>query len=302
MEAEAFSIVCDGCGLPASPEHIAARMERLELVTRFRPIHIHLLFVAFDPMPRLEDDFYKPPESRDFFDSFLSAMNISPDAEGRGPHLETAEISPQAESTGRDAGPAMLLEFQRRGYYLTYLSECPVTPEHSANVHAARRSRDQDQLQRLKPTEGESGSAGLKPGPPRRSETSTHGTTNVEVKREVTNLGITHDAANLGISRGAANLGIDGTQVSAARECISRLAPTLIKRIRFNYRPKHVVLLGTHLSPLIGVFEDAGLGPLLLLDRGAPLTIPGTGDGSSLALFRRAVNIETPFSTTSSGL
>jgi len=284
MEAEAFSIVCDGCGLPASPEHIAARMERLELVTRFRPIHIHLLFVAFDPMPRLEDDFYKPPESRDFFDSFLSALNISPDAEGRGPHLETAEISPQAESTGRDAGPAMLLEFQRRGYYLTYLSECPVTPEHSANVHAARRSRDQDQLQRLKPTEGESGSAGLKPGPPRRPETSTHGTTNVEVKREV------------------ANLGIDGTQVSATRECISRLAPTLIKRIRFNYRPKHVVFLGTHLSPLIGVFGDAGLGPLLLLDRGAPLTIPGTGDGSSLALFRRAVNIETPFSTTSSGL
>ena len=230
MEAEAFSIVCDGCGLPASPEHIAARMERLELVTRFRPIHIHLLFVAFDPMPRLEDDFYKPPESRDFFDSFLSAMNLSPDAEGRGPRLETAEISPQAESTGRDPGPAMLLEFQRRGYYLTYLSECPVTPEHFANS------------------------------------------------------------------------GFDGAQVSNARECISRLAPTLIKRIRFNYRPKHVVLLGTHLSPLIGVFEDAGLGPLLLLDRGAPLTIPGTGDGSSLALFRRAVNIETPFSTTSSGL
>jgi len=230
MEAEAFSIVCDGCGLPASPEHIAARMERLELVTRFRPIHIHLLFVAFDPMPRLEDDFYKPPESRDFFDSFLSAMNLSPDAEGRGPRLETAEISPQAESTGRDPGPAMLLEFQRRGYYLTYLSECPVTPEHFANS------------------------------------------------------------------------GFDGAQVSNARECISRLAPTLIKRIRFNYRPKHVVLLGTQLSPLIGVFEDAGLGPLLLLDRGAPLTIPGTGDGSSLALFRRAVNIETPFSTTSSGL
>jgi len=284
MEAEAFSIVCDGCGLPASPEHIAARMERLELVTRFRPIHIHLLFVAFDPMPRLEDDFYKPPESRDFFDSFLSALNISPDAEGRWLRSGTAEISPQVELNGRDAGPAMLLEFQRRGYYLTYLSECPVTPEHSANVHAARRSRDQDQLQRLKPTEGESGSAGLKPGPPRRSETSTHGTTNVEVKREV------------------ANLGIDGTQVSATRECISRLAPTLIKRIRFNYRPKRVVLLGTHLSPLIGVFEDAGLGPLLLLDRGAPLTIPGTGDGSPLALFRRAVNIETPFSTTSSGL
>jgi hypothetical protein len=142
----------------------------------------------------------------------------------------------------------MLLEFQRRGYYLTYLSECPVTPEHFANV---------------------------------------------EVTRGMTNLGIAH---------GAVDSGIDGAQVSNARECISRLAPTLIKRIRFNYRPKHVVLLGTHLSPLMGVFEDAGLGPLLLLDRGAPLTIPGTGDGSSLTLFRRAVNIETPFATTSSGL
>jgi hypothetical protein len=113
---------------------------------------------------------------------------------------------------------------------------------------------------------------------------------------------VTRGMTNSGIAHGAADSGIDGAQVSAARECISRLAPTLIKRIRFNYRPKHVVLLGTHLSPLIGVFEDAGLGPLLLLDRGAPLTIPSTGDGSSLALFRRAVNIETPFATTSSGL
>src|SRR5258706_14859060 len=159
-------------------------------------------------MPRMEDDFYRPPESRDFFGSFLSALNISPDAEPRGPRLGTTEISPRAESGGRDAGPAMLLEFQRRGYYLTYLSECPVTPEHSANVHAARRSRDQDQLQRLKPTEGGSGSAGLKPGPPRRSETSTHATTNWEVQREVTNLGITYDAANLGS---------DGAQVGDAR-------------------------------------------------------------------------------------
>ncbi len=224
MEAKVVSIVCDGCGLPASPAHIAARMERLEQVTRFRPIHIHLLFVAFDPMPRLEDDFYSPPESRDFFDSFLTALNILPDTERREIRLETAEMRPQTESNGRDAGPAMLLEFQRRGYYLTYLSECPVT-----------------QLQ----------SAG------------------------------------------------QGVEASASRECIPRLAPTLIKRIRFNYRPKHVVLLGTHLSPLIGLFEDAGLGPLLLLDRTAPLTIPSTGDGSSVDLFRRAVNIETSCVTTS---
>jgi hypothetical protein len=198
-------------------------MERLEMVTRFRPIHVHVLFVALEPRPRLEDEFYGPPESRDFFDSFLSALNISPDAEGRGVRLESAEIRPRTESNGPDDGPAMLLEFQRRGYYLTYLSECPETQLPSAS---------------------------------------------------------------------------QGNEDRAARECISRLGPTLIKRVRFNYRPKHVVLLGSHLSPLIGVFEDAGLGPLLVLDRGAPLTIPGTGAGTSVDLFRRAVNIETSCTTT----
>jgi hypothetical protein len=271
MELKVFSIVCDGCGLPASPEHIAARMERLELVTRYRPIHVHVLFIALAPLPRLEDEFYRPPELRDFFDSFLSALNILPGAEGRGVRLETAEVRPRTESNGPDAGPAMLFEFQRRGYYLAYLSECPVTPEHSGNLDTARGSHNQAQLQRLKPTEGDLGSAGLKPGPPGGSENS---------------------------ARDAVDLGIDSAQVNAARECISRLAGTLIKRIRFNYRPKRVVLLGTHLSPLLGVFEDAGLGSLLLLDRGAPLTIPSTGDGASLDLFRRAVNIETSCATT----
>jgi hypothetical protein len=223
MEMKVFSIVCDGCGFPASPEHIAARMERLEMVTRFRPIHVHVLFVALEPPGRMEDEFYRPAESRDFSDSFLSALNISPDAEGRGPRLVTAEIRPRTDSSGPDDGPASLLEFQRRGYYLTYLSECRETQLPSAS---------------------------------------------------------------------------QGNEDSAARECISRLGPTLIKRVRFNYRPKHVALLGTSLSPLIGVFEDAGLGPLLLLDRGAPLTIPSTGDGTSVDLFRRAVNIETSCATT----
>src|SRR5216683_5747450 len=66
MDANSTPILCDGCGLAASAEHIAARMERLELATRFRPIHINVLFVALQPMPRPEDDFYRPPESRDF--------------------------------------------------------------------------------------------------------------------------------------------------------------------------------------------------------------------------------------------
>jgi hypothetical protein len=202
MVANSTSILCDGCGLPASPGHIAARMERLELVTRFRPIHIQVLFVALDPMPRPQDEFYKPPESRQFFDSLLSAL----------------DISAHAETNGAEAAAANLLEFQRRGYYLTYVSECPLPLPNSTSENA------------------------------------------------------------------------DG---SAASECISRLAPTLVKRIRFNYKPKHVALLGTNLSPLIEIFEQAGIAPLLLLDQGRPLIVPSAGEAPSLFLFQRTVNTDT---------
>src|SRR6266571_1146765 len=213
MDTNSTPILCDGCGLAASAEHIAARMERLELATRFRPIHVNVLFVALQPMPRPEDDFYRPPESRDFFDSFLSALDIAP-----------------------EDGNAMLLEFQKRGYCLTYLSECPVTPQDSA-------------------------SPGRMQGRPEAGQK---------------------------------------TGDSVARECISRLAPTLIKRIRFNYKPKHIALLGTNLSPLIEIFEQAGMAPLLLLDQGRPLTVPSASDAPSLFLFQRTVNIETSRATYSS--
>jgi len=211
MDANTSLILCDGCSLPASPEHIAARMERLELVTRFRPIHIQVLFVALDPMPRPQDEFYGPPESRQFFDPLLSGL----------------DISTHTESNTAEAAAANLLEFQRRGYYLTYLSECPLAPSNSTNENA---------------------------------------------------------------------------DDSAASECISRLAPTLVKRIRFNYKPKHVALLGTNLSPLIEIFEQVGIAPLLLLDQGRPLTVPSAGDAPSLFLFQRTVNIDTSRATYSSGV
>lgn len=202
MDATSISIACDGCGLLASPKHIAARMERLELVTRFRPIHIQVLFVALDPMPRPQDEFYGPPESGQFFDSLLSAL----------------DISTHAKPNPAEAAAANLLEFQRRGYYLTYLSECPLPVPNSTSENADGR---------------------------------------------------------------------------AASECISRLAPTLVKRIRFNYKPKHVALLGTNLTPLIEIFERSGIASLLLLDEGAPLTVPSAGDAPSLFLFQRTVNIDT---------
>jgi hypothetical protein len=190
MNLDPSLILCDGCGLPASPDHIRARVERLEWATRFRPIHIDMLFVAREPMSRLEDDFYRPRPSQPFFAPLLAALNIVPE-----PGKQSRE------ATGREADSSRLVEFQRRGYYLTYLSECP--------------SPAQD-----------------------------------DVKR--------------------------------ARESISRLAPTLIKRIRFNYKPKRVAVLGNNLDPLIDLLREAGIGPLVDFNETASLTLlTSSSTGSS---------------------
>ena len=106
--------VCDGCLLPASDEHIALRLQRLELATRFRPIHIQLLLLAEAPPPRLQDYFYYPAKersersglSRVLFDELTQAVGI-----------EGGEGKP-AEAT--------LGEFQRRGFFLADSLECPV--------------------------------------------------------------------------------------------------------------------------------------------------------------------------------
>lgn len=199
---------CDGCGLPASPEHIAERVRRLELSTKFRPVHISVLFVALAPMVRPEDDFYGPPESKEFFDPLLEALEI--------PTIE------DKAATGVGVRPedaARLAEFQRRGYYLAFLSECPIRP---AEEPVAVR--------------------------------------------------------------------------------ISRLGSTLVRRIRFNYRPKYVAPLGQELGPMIGVLKGAGIGPLLTLDQGAALSIPRTGDREGAKLFQRAMAAVAPRENLSSGL
>jgi len=167
-------IACDGCGLPASPAHIAERVGRLELATRFRPIHIGVLFVAAAPLARPEDDFYRPPESREFFDPFLETVGIP--ASRNETHAGVNAI---------EGDTARLVEFQHRGYYLAYLSECPISVQDD-NVDAA----------------------------------------------------------------------------------IPRLGSTLIRRVRFNYKPKHIAILGANLSPLCDILEKAGMLSILfpLLD------------------------------------
>ena len=198
---------CDGCGHPASPEHIAERLRRLELSTRFRPVHIGVLFVALAPLVRPEDDFYGPAESKEFADPFLEGLEIHPSAEG-------APSDPNSHAPGS----ARLAEFQRRGYYMAYLSECPFP--------------------------------------------------------------------------------LNQEPISST---IARLAPTLIRRIKFNYRPKHVAPLGQELVPLVDMLRVAGIDPILTLDQGLPLPSPRTGNCEWMALFQRAVHSVAPRDNLSSG-
>jgi hypothetical protein len=124
MENASNWITCDGCGRPASPGHIAERLGRLERATRFRPVHINVLFLALTPLANAEDDFYGPPQSKVFFDSLMDCVGISA--------IEEKPL-PDTDRSGADA--ASLTEFQRRGYYLAYLSECPI-PEEGDSVSA----------------------------------------------------------------------------------------------------------------------------------------------------------------------
>ena len=151
--------------------------------------------------PRPEDDFYGPPQSREYFESLLDALDIAPPA---------AEASRESNQAG-SATPAKLIEFQRKGYYLSYLSECPIPDEYGDPAAA-----------------------------------------------------------------------------------ISALGPALIRRIRFNYKPKHIALLGSNMAPLIGILEKSGMGPLLLLDRGQPLTVPEAGDLPARAGFRTGLRTALP--------
>jgi hypothetical protein len=106
MTANTSVILCDGCGQPASSEHIARRLQRLEWATRYRPIHLHtLLLGAISPQPPAEF-LYSPEEAHSGEAANLAAA---------------AGISAPSESAD-----VIQSEFQRRGIYLTHVLECPL--------------------------------------------------------------------------------------------------------------------------------------------------------------------------------
>jgi hypothetical protein len=103
--SESSALLCDGCGQEASAEHIARRLERLERATRYRPVHIHTLLLGAA----------SPLDEQQFV--------YSPKGEFRG---EAARVFSAAgvALAGKETD-AVHAEFQRGGFFLTHVLECP---------------------------------------------------------------------------------------------------------------------------------------------------------------------------------
>jgi hypothetical protein len=97
-------LACDGCGQAASPEHIARRLQRLEWTTRYRPVHISALLLG-GVSPLAEEDFLYAGEFKGEADRLLEAVGIS---------------------TAGKSSDVVLREFQRVGFFLTHVLECPL--------------------------------------------------------------------------------------------------------------------------------------------------------------------------------
>jgi hypothetical protein len=109
-------LVCDGCGQIASAEHIARRLQRLEWTTRYRPVHISTLFLGA----------FSPQDEKDFL--------YAPGGEFQGEAallLEAVGISIAGK-----AADAVHAEFQRAGFFLTHMLECPIEGRSASQAEA----------------------------------------------------------------------------------------------------------------------------------------------------------------------
>lgn len=97
-------LLCDGCGQPSSPGHIARRLQRLEWTTRYRPVHIGTLLLG--------------ASSSQSDTEFLYAGKF----EGEAGRLLAATGITHAGKTPE----AVLAGFQRGGFFLAHVLECPL--------------------------------------------------------------------------------------------------------------------------------------------------------------------------------
>lgn len=107
---------CDCAESDVSESHVRERIARIERASRFRPVHIRILLLDAAPAASLQDDFYfsaadrssRSLYSRMYFDELAVASGISRDS-----------LSSLDES-------AALADFQRRGFFLAHVVECPI--------------------------------------------------------------------------------------------------------------------------------------------------------------------------------
>lgn len=116
----AATLACDGCGLPASPEHIARRLKRLEWATRYRPVHISTLFLG-GVSPSSDAAFLYFPAGEE------GKAGTGRRYEGEAAWVLSATGVGAADAAGECPSEAILAEFQRRGYFLTHVLECPLS-------------------------------------------------------------------------------------------------------------------------------------------------------------------------------
>jgi hypothetical protein len=97
---------CDGCGQEADTAHLSRRLQRLEWATRFRPVHIQGLLLGAIAPARDEEFLYCP------------AGRFTGEA---GNLLKAAQISAEGKTA-----EAVLTEFQKLGWMVTHVLECPL--------------------------------------------------------------------------------------------------------------------------------------------------------------------------------
>ncbi len=103
------TLLCDGCGQVASAEHVARRLRRLAWMTRYRPVHVGTVLLGA----------YSPDAESDFL--YAESGSITGEA---ARVLAAVGITPHGK-----AKEAVLSEFQRGGFLLGYVMECPLEAE-----------------------------------------------------------------------------------------------------------------------------------------------------------------------------
>jgi hypothetical protein len=111
------TLLCDGCGQAASAEHVTRRLRRLEWMTRYRPVHVGtVLLGAYSPDAESDFLYAESVETTGEAARVLTAVGISPDRKNK---------------------EVVLSEFQRGGFLLGYVLECPLEPESRSEVAVA---------------------------------------------------------------------------------------------------------------------------------------------------------------------